>query len=95
MKVQEMLTGIGVSAMLTLSLAACSQAAPSNASGEATQDASTDESATATAPAATATAASSTDRSSQRLTDADISVGEAYEDASDGGHALTADGQAV
>ena len=95
MKVQEMLTGIGVSAMLTLSLAACSQAAPSNASGEATQDASTDESATATAPAATATAASSVDRSSQRLTDADISVGEAYEDASDGGHVLTADGQAV
>ena len=95
MKVQEMLTGIGVSAMLTLSLAACSQAAPSNASGEATQDASTDESATATAPAATATAASSVDRSSQRLTDADISAGEAYEDASDGGHVLTADDQAV
>ena len=95
MKVQEMLTGIGVSAMLTLSLAACSQAAPSNASGEATQDASTDEGATATASTATATAASSADRSSQRLTDADISVGEAYEDASDGGHALAADGQAV
>ena len=90
---QKVLGTLGVSAMLTLSLIGCSQAQSGSASAaDDSQAASSSADATAQAAATTVT---STDRSSQKLTDADISTAASYDDATDGGHAITADGESA
>ena len=90
---QKVLGTLGVSAMLTLSLVGCSQAQSGSASQAASdQTASSSTDAAAQTAAATATP---TDRSSQKLTDADISTTTSYDDATDGGHAITADGESA
>lgn len=92
MKKQAALGTLGVSAMLTLSLVGCSQAASGNASVNEAQTAAADNAAVDASTAAQ-TAASQVDRSSQRLVDADIATNATYDDATDGGHAISADGE--
>lgn len=94
MKMQAALGMLGVSAMLMLSLVGCSRAASGNASANEAQTAAAD-SAAADASTAAQTAASQVDRSSQRLVDADIATNATYDDATDGGHAISADSEAV
>ncbi len=69
-------------AALTLALVGCTGCA-------ATTNESTAQSSTKTDSSATA---SQTDLSSQKLTEADISTSTTYDDATDGGHAIEADG---
>lgn len=92
MKKQAALGTLGVSAMLTLSLVGCSQAASGNASVNEAQTAAADNAAVDASTAAQ-TAASQVDRSSQRLVDADIATNATYDDATNGGHAISADGE--
>ncbi len=69
-------------AALTLALVGCTGCAATTNESAAQSSTKTDSSATA----------SQTDLSSQKLTEADISTNTAYDDATDGGHAIEADG---
>ncbi len=82
-----------IAAALALSLAGCSSQATQPETATATNATGTDAGTTAsTTTAAAATAAAATDLSSQRLISTDISANAPYADATDGGHAITADG---
>ncbi len=69
-------------AALTLALVGCTGCAATTNESAAQSSTKTDSSATA----------SQTDLSSQKLTEADISTSTTYDDATDGGHAIEADG---
>ncbi len=69
-------------AALTLALVGCTGCAATTNESAAQSNTKTDSSATA----------SQTDLSSQKLTEADISTNTTYDDATDGGHAIEADG---
>ncbi len=69
-------------AALTLALVGCTGCAATTNESAAQSSTKTDSSATA----------SQTDLSSQKLTEADISTNTTYDDATDGGHAIEADG---
>ncbi len=69
-------------AALTLALVGCTGCAATTSESAAQSSTKTDSSATA----------SQTDLSSQKLTEADISTNTTYDDATDGGHAIEADG---
>lgn len=71
-------------AALTLALVSCS--------GCAAQSASSNETQASTGSSDSAATASQTDLSAQELTEADISTSTTYDDATDGGHAIAADG---
>ncbi|EJU35408.1 putative lipoprotein [Slackia sp. CM382] len=83
----------GLMAALAFSLVGC--AGETDAQGErAGADAAAGTQAGTSAEAAT-TAAAALDLSSQRFADADISTQSSYEDSTDGGHAITADGESA
>ena len=83
----------GLTAALAFSLVGC--AGETDVQGErAGADAAAGTQAGTSAEAAT-TAAAALDLSSQRLADADISTQSSYEDSTDGGHAVTADGESA
>ncbi len=83
--------GFTAAAALAFSLAGCAGQSGNSANAASASTSSSTEQSGASASASFAEAAA-LDLSSQKLADADISTSESYSDATDGGHAITADG---